>query len=81
MCVPNHLRDPRTRWMMILGNFSLVVALLLWTFARPCAGTHSWPIQPWIDGVSGLLFGISIGANLSAIRCARSRQATASVQQ
>ncbi len=77
MCVPNHFRNPRTRWMMILGNFSLVAALLLWNFARPYAGAHAWPMQAWIDGIAGLFFGISIGANLSAIRCARRSQPAA----
>jgi hypothetical protein len=53
--------------MMILGNFSLVAALLLWNFARPSGVAP----RVWIDGVSGLLFGISIGANLGAVLRAR----------
>jgi uncharacterized membrane protein HdeD (DUF308 family) len=69
--MPNRLRNPKTRWMMVLGNFSLVAALLLWNFVRPIAGARPGLTIAWLDGASGLFFGVSIGANLSAIRCAR----------
>ena len=52
---------------MVGGNFSLVLALLLWSFARPAHDAG----HAWIDGLCGLLFGISIGANLTAIRLRR----------
>ncbi|MGA9061551.1 MAG: hypothetical protein WB341_07785 [Terracidiphilus sp.] len=67
MCVPNRLRDPKTRSMMVIGNFSLVAAILCWHFLRP-SGVAA---QAWFDGFDGLLFGISIGANLTAIYRAR----------
>jgi hypothetical protein len=60
--------------MMVVGNFSLVAALLLWNFGRPYAGAHAWPAGPWLDSACGLFFGISIGANLAAVRCARRSQ-------
>jgi hypothetical protein len=51
---------------MVLGNLCLVIGLLLWNFHA------SIPVRRiWLDGVSGLLLGISIGVNLSAVRCAR----------
>ena len=71
---PNLLRNSKARWMMVLGNFSLVAALLLWNFGRSYAAAHAWPAREWIDAVCGLFFGISIGANLSAVRCARRRR-------
>ena len=72
MCATNANRDPRARWMMVLGNFSLVAALLLWNFARPWVGAaHAGLASEWVDGISGLLFGVSIGANLTALRLKR----------
>ena len=67
MCVPYRIRDPRTRSMMVIGNFSLVAAILCWHFLRPTAVTA----RAWIDAFDGLLFGISIGANLFALRRSR----------
>jgi hypothetical protein len=81
MCATNGTRNPRARWMMVLGNFSLVVALLTWSFVRPWAvAAHVSFAHQWIDGISGLLFGVSIGANLAALRLRR-RCATADVAQ
>ena len=72
MCATNGMRDPRARWMMVLGNFSLVVALLTWSFARHWPGVaHAGLASGWIDGISGLFFGVSIGANLAALRLRR----------
>ncbi len=74
MCASNRLRDPKTRFMMILGNFSLVGALLLWNFARPSgAVAHSAATHAWLDALCGLLFGVSIGSNLMAVRARRCR--------
>jgi hypothetical protein len=67
MCVPIHQRDPKTGFMMALGNVSLFAAIVIWRFAHP-AGVVS---QPWIDGLSGLLFGLSITVNLGAAIRAR----------
>ncbi|MGO8757505.1 MAG: hypothetical protein ACLQG3_05210 [Terracidiphilus sp.] len=70
MCVPIHQRDPKTRRMMVIANLSLVAAVLLLGFMRHHAGEH-----PWIDGFTGLFFGMSIGVNLFGIRRAcRCRQ-------
>jgi hypothetical protein len=67
MCTPNHLRDPKTRSMMVIGNLSLAVALLMWNFARPATTkTHGW-----VAGLAGLLLGLSIGLNLFTVRRAR----------
>lgn len=67
MCIPIHQRDPRTRFLMVFGNVSLCAALILWVFFRPAlAASHAW-----LDGLYGLLFGISIGANLIAVYRAR----------
>jgi len=66
MCAPIHKRNPKARIAMIVGNFSLAAGLILWNFTRHGSGS-----QPWFHALYGLLIGISIGANLSAIRCAR----------
>lgn len=56
--------DPKSRRLVAAGNLSLAIALVLWNFARP-AGVAS---HAWLDAICGLFFGISIGANLTAIR-------------
>jgi hypothetical protein len=63
MCVPFQKRSRKARLGMVIGNFSLVAALLLWNFARH----DSSPQQAWLHALCGLMFGLSIGANLSAI--------------
>ena len=74
MCVPTGQRDPRSRWMMVIGNLSLVAGLLIWSFARhSTAATHFSATQAWIDGLGGLFLGISIGANLAALMRQRRR--------
>jgi hypothetical protein len=65
MCVPYRLRDPKTRRMRVIGNFSLVVALLVWALPRRFAAGHP-NAHAWIDAICGLFFGISIGSNLMA---------------
>jgi len=68
MCVPYRQRDPHTRFLMIFGTLALVAALLLWAFVRSSSTlAHSLAPHSWIDALSGLLFGLSIGANLTAI--------------
>jgi hypothetical protein len=64
MCVPYSLRDPKARRLMVIGNLSLVAALLFWQFARPSGATA----REWSDGLCGLLAGLSIGINLWAVR-------------
>lgn len=68
-------RNPKTRRLMIFGNLSLVAALLLWNFVRLNGHSH----QSWLDALCGLLFGLSIGANFSALRCARRSRRQASI--
>jgi len=75
MCVPYRLRDPKTRRMMVIGNFSLVIALLVWAFARHLAAGAHPAAHAWIDAICGLFFGISIGSNLMAVRRSRCCQA------
>jgi hypothetical protein len=48
---------------MAIGNFSLVLGLLLRMFVHP-AGAN----QGWFDAALGLFFGISIGINLFVLR-------------
>jgi hypothetical protein len=82
MCATNGTRNPRARWMMVLGNFSLVVALLTWSFSRHWPGAaHAGLASGWVDGISGLFFGVSIGANLAALRLRRRCAASATTLQ
>lgn len=67
MCVPIRRRDPRTRAMMAIGNFSLAAGVLAWNFTRH---TGNAP-HAWLDGITGLFFGLSIGINLWVIRRGR----------
>jgi hypothetical protein len=59
--------DPKSRRLMIVGNLSLAAALILWNFTRHGTGLP----HAALDGLYGLLMGISIGANLTALRRAR----------
>jgi hypothetical protein len=59
--------DPKARRLTVLGNATLVVAIGVWNFARPAGG----PGHAVLDALCGLLFGISIGANLAALRLKR----------
>jgi len=59
-------RDPKTRFLMAGANLALVVGLLLWTFARPVS-TH----RELLDGLCGLLMGLSIGLNFYMLRRGR----------
>jgi hypothetical protein len=67
MCVPYNQRDPKARRLIVIGNLSLMAALLFWQFARPSGATA----REWSDGLCGLLFGISIGINLLVLRSGR----------
>ncbi len=59
------------RWQRAWANGALAAGLLLWSQVHP-AGQLA---KDGLDGVVGLLLGISIGANLMAVwkwrRCAR----------
>jgi hypothetical protein len=67
MCAPYCHRDPRTRLMMVIANFSLVAGVLLLDLARHLPR----PTPGWLDALTGLFFGLSIAANLFAARRAR----------
>ncbi|HKV05478.1 MAG TPA: hypothetical protein VJO53_10275 [Candidatus Acidoferrales bacterium] len=62
MIFRNRIKNPRT--MMVVGNGCLVIALSSIVFLHPTAKFG----PELIDGVRGMLFGISIGANLVALR-------------
>ena len=66
MCIPNRQLDPKTRRMAAFGNLCLVIGLSLWFFVSPVG---VW--RHWLHALCGLLFGISIGANLFALRCSQ----------
>jgi len=67
MCERFRNLNLKSRRMMVTGNIALALALVLWNFARPARG----PGHAWLDGLCGLLFGISIGVNLMAVRARR----------
>lgn len=73
MCALIQKRDPRARWMMIFGNLSLAIAIMIWNFT----GHGGNPRQLWLHAISGLLFGISIGANLGGLLILRRCRARA----
>jgi hypothetical protein len=66
MRIPSRRLDPKARRSMVLGNLCLVIGLLLWNFR-----SHFQVQRIWLDGVCGLLLGISIVVNLSAVRSSR----------
>jgi hypothetical protein len=68
MCVPYRQLDPKTRRLVAIGNLCLVIGLLLWNFVHPSSQIE----KNWLDGVTGLLMGLSIGINLFAFRFAQS---------
>ncbi len=53
--------------MIAIGNIFLAIAFCVWNFTRSAAGAR----HAWLDALCGLLFGISIGINLFALRIAR----------
>jgi hypothetical protein len=58
--------DPRARRLMVAGNLSLALALVLWNFTQ-----HFRTRYPWFDGVCGFFFGVSIAINLLTLRRVR----------
>jgi hypothetical protein len=58
------MKNPMT--MMPIGMLCLVFALILPRIFHPAGRLAT----NWMDGVQGLLFGISIGINLCAVRLA-----------
>jgi hypothetical protein len=61
-----HQLDRKARRILVAGNLSLALALVLWNFTRYFSARY-----PWYDGVCGFFFGISIGLNLFGLWFAR----------
>jgi len=74
MCIPNRRLDPRTRRLMVVGNISLVIGLLLWMFVHPDGQVE----RNWRDGVCGFLLGLSIAINLIGLIFGKRCRASAS---
>jgi hypothetical protein len=64
MISPNRPKDPKA--LMSIGMMFLVLALIWPRFLH--LGANLGP--DWIDGVRGMLFGVSIGMNLWSVRLA-----------
>jgi hypothetical protein len=64
MCVPYRLLDPKSRFILGIGNFSLVAALLLRLFVHPSSSIG----EDWFDGVSGFLLAFYITINFAILR-------------
>jgi hypothetical protein len=60
-----HSLGPRPRRLLVAGNLSLALALVLWNCSQHFSAGHAW-----YDGVCGFLFGVSIGLNLMGALCA-----------
>jgi hypothetical protein len=59
--------DPRTRRILVIGNLSLSIGLLLWIFVHPSGQTQ----KDVLDAVCGFSLGLSLGINLFAFWQAR----------
>ena len=65
--------DSKSRRFMAVGSLCLDIGLLLHLFIHPSGQTA----KDWLDGVSGLLIGISIGTNLFGLVQVRRSRLTA----
>jgi hypothetical protein len=76
MCIADRQLDPKTRRLMVIANLSFILAILLrnserWHWFHPSSQIE----RNYLDGVCGLLLGISIGINLFVLRhCSRCGQ-------
>jgi hypothetical protein len=70
MSAPFRRLDTKARRMLVAGNLSLALAVMLCNFKPQLSAGHDW-----YDGVYGFFFGVSIGLNLLGIawekRCRR----------
>lgn len=57
------IESQNVRWMMVIANFSLFAGLAVRNLSQ-----HWMPHRYWIDGIFGLMLGVSIGLNLIALR-------------
>lgn len=67
MCIPYRQRDPKTRRLMVIGNFALVLGLALWLLVHPTGRFQ----KDWLDAACGFLLGLSIAINLYGLWFAR----------
>jgi hypothetical protein len=67
MCIPNRLLDKKSRRLMALANFALVLGLSLWLLVHPSGQVE----RNWLHAACGFLLGLSITINLLGLRCAR----------
>jgi hypothetical protein len=61
--------NPKARALLVVGNLSLVLAVLLFNFKQPLSAGHTW-----YDGVCGFFFGLSLTLNLGAVVLAKRGQ-------
>jgi len=64
---PYWKRDRKSRWLFAIANLSLAVGLMLRVLVQPASGLA----RNWMDGLCGLLLGISIGMNVMLVIKAR----------
>lgn len=62
----NRRLDPKSRRLLAIGNFSLVLGLLPWIFREYIHANHNW-----VDALCGFFIGLSIALNLFCLRAAR----------
>lgn len=65
--LPEHLKDHKT--MMRVGMSFLILASLSRWFLHPSVGVS----ENWVDGITGLLYGVSIASLLVSVRLKASR--------
>lgn len=68
MSFRNRMKDPKTT--MFFGMAFLALSLNLPYFVHPSAQ----PGKDWLDGVRGLIMGLSIGLNILSVRLAARRR-------
>jgi hypothetical protein len=68
------IKSQNVRWMMVIANFSLFAGLAVRNLSQ-----HWMPHRDWVDGIFGLMLGVSIGLNLMALRL-KKRGAAATVR-
>jgi hypothetical protein len=72
MCISLRQMDSKSRIFMAIGNLCLTIGLTLRLFVHPSGQAA----KNWLEGVSGLLVGISIGTNFFGLRHMRRNQMT-----
>jgi hypothetical protein len=64
MCLRYRTLDPKSKRLFMLGNLCLVIAIVAQYLYHPAGQVE----KNVLDGVRGLLYGISIGINFFVIR-------------